>query len=219
MRKYFEILRKCRLFENISDEDLLSMLRCLGAKVQRYDKNQIIFTEGDPISQIGIVLWGTVQIVRVDYYGNRSIVTNIEPAQLFGESFVCAEINAIPVNIIAAEASETLLIDGRRMMRSCSNTCEFHSQMIFNLMRVMAVKDLIFNQKIEITSKRTTREKLMTYLLQQAKIQDSSSFTIPFDRQELADFLEVDRSGLSAEISKLRKEGVLTCKRNQFTLL
>ncbi|MBQ8687205.1 MAG: Crp/Fnr family transcriptional regulator [Ruminococcus sp.] len=218
MRKYQNVLRQCRLFEHVSDENLLAMLGCLHASIQRFHKNQMILTEGMPASHIGIVLSGTVQLVRVDYYGNRSIVASMTASQLFGESFVCAEVQAIPVSIVAAEDCEVMLVDGRRIVHACSNACEFHSRMIFNLLKIVAAKNLLFNQKIEITSRRTTREKLMTYLLQQAKVQ-GSSFVIPYNRQELADFLEVDRSGLSAEISKLRREGVLTCRKNAFTLL
>jgi len=219
MKKYFEPLRKCHLFDEIADDNLFAMLGCLGARVQSYSRNQPIIEEGEPAAQVGIVLSGSAQIMRVDYYGNRSIVTNIEPSQLFGESFACAEVKAMPVSVVASEDCNIMLIDCHRIMQSCCNACEFHNQIIFNLMKVIATKNLIFNQKIEITSKRTTREKLMTYLLLQAKLQGTNSFTIPFDRQELADFLEVDRSGLSAEISKLRNNGIIECRKNSFTLL
>lgn len=219
MKKYFDSLRLCPLFHNINDENLLAMLACLGAQIHHYEKGQCIIEEGEPAAYVGIVLSGSAQIVRVDYYGNRSIVTNIEQSHLFGESFACAEVKAIPVSVIASETCDIMLIDCHRITQSCSNACEFHNQIIFNLMKVVAVKNLIFNQKIEVTSKRTTREKLMTYLHIQAKQQKSNQFTIPFDRQELADFLEVDRSGLSAEISKLRNSGVIACRKNQFTLL
>lgn len=218
MKKYLEILRNCKLFENIADENLLAMLSCLGAEVRSYTKNQNIFTEGERASHMGILLSGTAQIVRVDFYGNRSIVTNIEPPQLFGESFACTETKSIPVNVIAEKDCEVMRIESRKMLHPCCNVCEFHSRMIFNLMKEIAAKNMLLNQKIEIISRRTTREKLMTYLLIQAK-KHGSSFTIPYDRQELADFLEVDRSGLSAEISKLRKENAIECKRNFFRLL
>lgn len=218
MKKYLEILRNCKLFENIADENLLAMLSCLGAEVRSYTKNQNIFTEGERASHMGILLSGTAQIIRVDFYGNRSIVTNIEPPQLFGESFACTETKSIPVNVIAEKDCEVMRIESRKMLHPCCNVCEFHSRMIFNLMKEIAAKNMLLNQKIEIISRRTTREKLMTYLLIQAK-KHGSSFTIPYDRQELADFLEVDRSGLSAEISKLRKENVIECKRNFFRLL
>lgn len=218
MKKYLEILKKCKLFESIEDENILKMIRCLGAKVHSYKKEQTIFAEGEMASHMGILLSGTVQIVRVDYYGNRSILTIIEPSALFGESFACAEIKSIPVNVIAEKDCAVMLIDCRKILHPCCNACEFHSRIIFHLMKEIAAKNLLLNQKIEIISKRTTREKLMTYLLMQAK-QHGDNFTVPYDRQELADFLEVDRSGLSAEISKLRKEHVIECKRNSFKLL
>ena len=149
---------------------------------------------------------------------SRSIVTAVEPSQLFGESFACTEAKSIPVNIIAENDCEVMMIDSRKILQPCCNACEFHNRIIFNLMKDIAGKNLLLNQKIDIISKRTTREKLMTYLMIQAK-KYGSSFTVPYDRQELADFLEVDRSGLSAEISKLRKENVIECKRNFFRLL
>lgn len=219
MRKYFEILRKCTLFDNISEENLFQMLNCLNPKLQSFEKNKIIIEEGTSAKYVGIVLSGTAQIIRLDYYGNRNIVTNIEPSNLFGESFAYADIQEIPVSVIACEDTEVMLIDCRKITKTCSNSCKSHNQMIFNLLKVMAMKNIFFNQKAEITSKRTTREKLLTYLMQQAKKHNSNSFTIPFDRQELADYLEVDRSGLSAEISKLRSGGIIECHRSKFKLI
>ncbi len=219
MQKYTDVLRKCKLFDNVSDENLATMLGCLGAQVRSYSKNQPIISEGTKATHIGLLLSGGVQLVRTDYNGNRSIVANVEPSQIFAESFVCAEVESIPVNIIASEPSDVMLIDGKHILSTCCKSCSFHNQMIFNLMKLVASKNLIFDQKIEITSKRTTREKLMTYLLGQAKLRGSEHFKIPYDRQELADFLEVDRSGLSAEISKLRREGVIECHRSEFRLL
>ena len=219
MKNQLDILRKCPLFYQLGDESLREMLRCFGAKDRRYKKGETVLAEGDKAECLGIVLQGSVQLVRVDYYGNRSILTNIEPPQIFGEAFVCAGLNALPVDVIAAEDTEILLIDAQHIARPCGKACAFHSQTIFNLLHIVAKKNLIFHQKIEITSKRTTREKLMTYLLLQAKKAESSTFTIPYDRQELADYLGVERSGLSAEISKLRREKVLACRRSTFTLL
>lgn len=219
MKKYFEIIKNCSLFENIATENFAEMLKCLDAKIRTYKKNQGIISEGDKISQIGIVLKGTVQITRMDYYGNRNIVAAIEPTQLFGESFVCARTNAVGINADAAEDCEIMFLSGEKIMSSCRNACEFHNRLIYNLMKILAEKNLMFNRKIEIISKKTTREKLMTYLLQQAKQQSSDSFEIPYNRQELADFLGVDRSGLSAEIGKLRSEGVVECHNNKFTII
>lgn len=219
MKEYFGILKKCNLFYGIDANNLCAMLDCLGAKVCSYKKNQVIIAEGTPAKYFGIVLSGSVGITKLDYFGNKSIISIIEPSQLFGESFACAEVEAVSVNAIAQYDSEIMLIDCKKITNSCNNACEFHSILIYNLLKILAEKNLMFNQKIEITSKRTTREKLMTYLSMQAKKNSSDSFYIPFDRQSLADFLEVERSGLSAEISKLRSEGIIESKRNYFKIL
>lgn len=219
MKKYSAILATCPLFQGISEEELSALLGCLGARVSSAEKNELIFREGDPARFVGIVLTGQVQVIREDYYGNRTILSRIGPGQLFGESFACANVGALPVSVEAVEKSEVMLIDCRRLTQTCGSACAFHSKMIFHLMNIMATKNLAFHRKLEVTSKRTTREKLMTYLLLQAKEQGSDHFTIPFDRQALADYLEVDRSGLSAEISKLRAEGVLENRKSTFTLL
>lgn len=219
MKKFFDILRDCPLFNQIEDEDLTEMLVCLGAKEHSYKKGDTVFAEGDKAKYLGIVLKGSVQLGRVDYYGNRSILTNIEPPQLFGEAFACAELESLPIDAVAAEDTEVLLIDAQLIANPCGSACRFHYQTMLNLLHIVAKKNLVLHQKMEITSKRTTREKLMTYLLLQAKKAKSRTFTIPYDRQELADYLEVERSGLSAEISKLRNEKVLECRRSTFTLL
>lgn len=219
MKKYLDILKKCPLFTEISDEDLLIMLGCLGAKVEFFDKKYTILAEGTPANRIGIVLSGSVQVVQVDYYGNRSILSELGVSEVFGEAFACAESAAIPVAVIANEPCEVMLISSVHLLHTCGNHCAFHNQLIFNLMRDLAEKTIQFHQRIEITSKRTTREKLMSYLMMQAKREGKNRFEIPFDRQELADYLEVDRSGLSAELGKLKREGVLDCRKNQFTLL
>lgn len=219
MKKYNPILERCPLFDGIRMEDLSAMMGCIGGHTISVDKGQSIYREGDPATHVGMVLSGAVRMIREDYYGNRSIVAHIGPAELFGETYACAGITSLPISVVADEDSTVLLMDCRRITTTCSSACAFHNRIIFNLLRLVAVKNLIFDQKIQVTSKRTTREKLMAYLLNQAKLQGSNSFTIPYDRQELADYLEVDRSGLSAEISKLRKEKVLESDKCNFKLL
>ena len=219
MKNYHPILRQCPLFDGIQMEDLSAMLGCIGGRTMTVQKGGSVCSEGDPATHVGMVLSGAVQMVREDYYGNRSIVAHIGPAELFGETYACAGVEALPISVVADEDSTVLLMDCRRITTTCSSACSFHSRIIYNLLRLVAMKNLVFDQKIQVTSKRSTRDKLMAFLLHQAKLQNSSSFTIPYDRQELADYLEVDRSGLSAEISKLRREGILESQRNHFTLL
>ena len=219
MQKYYEILRKCPLFYDIENENLIPMLGCIRAKVRQVCRDEVIAYEGESCADVGIVLSGEIQITRTDYEGNRSIVSSILPSELFGESFACAELKSSPVDIVAREDGEIMVIDIHCLMHTCSNACAFHNQMIFNLLKAVSASNIALNQKIEIISKRSTREKLIAYLSMQAKKTGKTAFTIPYDRQELADFLEVDRSGLSAEISKLRREGVLECKNSTFKLL
>lgn len=219
MKEFIPVLKQCSLFRLVEEKDLQAMLSCLQAKVRQYHKGDYICSEGSPAEQIGIILSGMAQISRDDYYGNRSVLGRLKPSDLFGETFAFAGVKEFPLNVTAVNDVEVLFIDSNRIISPCSHACGFHTRLIYNLLNVMAQKNLGFHQKIQITSKRTTREKLMAFLTIQAQAHDSSTFEIPFDRQALADYLEVDRSGLSAEISKLRKEGVLECHRSTFTLL
>jgi CRP-like cAMP-binding protein len=187
--------------------------------VEFFDKKYTVMAEGSAAKYIGIVLTGAANTVQVDYYGNRSILGSINAGEIFGSAFACAEAECMPVSIVASEPCEVMLIDCSHIMHTCSNNCGFHQQLIYNLMKDMAQKVLEFHERIEITSKRSTRERLMAYLAICAKKAGADSFEIPFDRQELADYLEVDRSGLSAEISKLRAEGILESNKRRFKLL
>ena len=218
MKKYLEILKKCPLFEGIEDGDLLKMLVCLGAKTDFYDKKYTILSEETPAKYIGVVLSGSVQVSQVDYYGNRSILSVLVAGEVFAEAFACAEVGSMPVSVIANEPCEIMMIDSSHILHTCQNNCGFHQRLIFNLMKDLATKTILFHQRIEVTSKRTTRDKLLTYLMMQAKRAGNREFDIPFDRQELADYLEVERSGLSAEIGKLRREGVLDSEKKHFIL-
>lgn len=219
MEQYHQVLAQCPLFDGIRVEDIHAMMGCIDGRTVSVLKGQHVFHEGDPAVNVGMVLSGAVRMVREDFYGNRSIVAHIGPSGLFGETYACAGITALPISVVADTDSVLLLMDCRRISVSCSNACAFHNRIVFNLLKLVAEKNLVFDQKIQVTSKRTTRDKLMAYLLNQAKLQGSNSFTIPYDRQELADYLEVDRSGLSAEISKLRKEGILESEKSRFILL
>ena len=219
MEQYLPVLQQCTLFEGVRDEDILEMLGCLGAGVRSASKDQQILTEGDTAAFVGILLSGGAHIVNEDIYGNRSIIGRVEPGQLFGESFACAGVPALPVSVVATQESKVMLIDARRITACCSNACAFHNRMIFNLLRAVAVKNLEFHRKLSILSKRTTRQKLMAYLLAQAKETGNRSFTVPFDRQGLADYLGVERSAMSAELGKLRADAVIDFDRSHFTIL
>lgn len=219
MEEIYAMAGKCPLFAGISQTEFAGMLGCLGARVLELKKGIPVLREGDQTNRIGVILSGSVQIIREDYYGDRSVLSHIGPAQIFGEAYAFSDAKALPVSVVPDQDGKVLMLDSRKIASCCANACDFHNQMIYNLLRLVANKSLMLHQKIDITSKRTTRQKLLSYLAYQAKLQNSNSFTIPFDRQALADYLEVDRSGLSAQISQLRKEGVLESERSHFHLL
>lgn len=219
MEIYLDILKRVPLFYGIDAPSLLAMLGCLSAKVVTYRPNAIIFSEGDPAEYVGIVLSGEVQIVKDDFYGNRNILASLSEAQLFAESFACADVAVLPVSVLAMKETAIMHINLRKITTTCSNCCDFHSKLVYNMLRIVANKNVQLNQKIEFISKRTTREKLMAYLLQEAKKAGNNSFSIPFNRQELADFLFVDRSAMSNELCKLRNEEILNFSKNKFQLL
>jgi CRP-like cAMP-binding protein len=218
MKKYFDILKTVDLFKGIEEAELQPLLACLSAKEAHYKKGQTVFFNGENIERFGIVLSGQVQVVQDDYYGNRSILAKIGTGHLFGESFACAEIKKLSVSVLATTESELLFIDCRRLAVPCAEACVFHSSLIRNMLSIVSMKNISLTQKIEFTSKRTTREKLLAYLSVEATKVGSSRFSIPFNRQELADYLSVDRSAMSAELSKLRDDGILNFHKNLFEL-
>ncbi|MDR2507915.1 MAG: Crp/Fnr family transcriptional regulator [Candidatus Accumulibacter sp.] len=222
MDSYFETcltLKKCPLFTDISEGDLESLLSCLSGRRRNYSKGETLLAEGGRLSAVGIVLSGSVHIVKEDFFGNCNIIAEISEGALFGEAIVCAEAERSPVNVIAAENSAILFIDYGRIVTTCPSACKFHSQLIKNMLRVLGQKNMSLVDKLEHITKRTIREKALSYLSGQAKQRGRKKIEIPFDRQQLADFLSVERSALSAELSRLRDEGIIKFQKNKFELL
>ena len=219
MKEYFEILQRCPLFSGVESAELEAMLGCLNARKVAADKDTYIFREGDSADFVGVVLSGAVRVLRTDFYGNQSILGQVEPGGVFGEAFSCAGAEALPVSVVAAQPTSVLLMDLKRVLTVCPRACSFHSRIVTNLVQALAQKNLHLNQRLDIASRRTTRDKLLAYLTDQAKRQNSAQFIIPFDRQTLADYLGVERSAMSAELSKLQKEGILETRKNWFKLL
>lgn len=219
MQKYNAILENLPLFEHMELQDIHSILKCMDAKIEQYSKNEFIRMEGDPADFIGIVLDGTVQIQQHDCDGNRSITSSLHKGQIFGEAFACAEILTLPRDIFAATAVTVMMLNKHNLLQPCKSICEIHPRIIRNLMKIVARKNLLLSQKLSYVSRKTTGEKIIAYLRDQAHLHNSNEFTIPFNRQELADYLGVERSAMSAEISKLQKNGILETNRSHFRLL
>lgn len=216
MKEYFGILSECPLFHNMEPSALDHILTCLDARLMKVPCGNFVFCENSPSGFAGVVLSGAVQIVRDDYYGNRSVLAFLQPGEMFAEVFSFAGLETMPVSAVASKDSLILLLDCRQILNTCENTCQFHSQLLKNLLQDMARKSLALHQKIHYMSQKTTKEKLIAYLLDQAKQNNSAEFVIPYDRQALADYLGVDRSAMSAEIGKLKKAEQLDTKGSWF---
>ncbi len=216
--EYPEVLQNCPLFAGIQAEEIEAILHCLSSKKRSYAKNMYIYSTEESVSSVGLIVSGSVHIIREDYWGNRDILGQFGPGELFAESFSCAQMDKIPVSVVSAEETEILLIDCRKIIRTCSSACLFHSRLIQNMLQILARKNIALTQKLEQMAKRTTREKLLAYLSAEAQKAGSNSFMIPFNRQELADYLSVDRRRMSAELSKMRSEGLLDFDRSRFAL-
>lgn len=218
MQNHLPALKKCRLFIDLSDFEILTLLKCLNAQITVYRKDSFIFQAGDKPEHVGIVLEGCVHIVQEDYWGNRIILNAAEEGHLFGEAFSCALAENFPVSAVASEKTTVMLIDYRKIITTCSATCSFHAGLIQNMLRILADKNILLTRKIEHISKKKIWEKVLSYLSEQALQAGSNSFAIPFNRQELADYLAVERSALSKTLCKMRDDEMLTFHKNKFVL-
>ena len=214
----FSVLSKSILFRGITEEELKEMSGCLGAYEKSYQKGQIVYRMGDTVDAIGIVLTGSVMIENDDIWGNKSILDHVGPGQIFAETYACVPGEPLMVNVVASEKSEILFLNISKVITTCCKTCTSHSKLIRNLLAISSQKNLNLSRRIFYTSSKSIRGRLLSYLSHQAMKEGSYQFTIPFNRQQLADYLGVDRSAMSNELSKMRTEGILTYEKNQFVL-
>lgn len=219
MKKYVPILKKTKLFSGVGEDDVTSMLSCLGARLKSYKKGEFVLRQGEHLSDIVVLVEGKLHIQKDDYWGNRSILGLIEVGEMFGEAYVSPESSSLLNDVVAVEDSTAIFFDVKRIITTCPSACRFHSMVVQNMFFAISEKNRKLVQKLGHMSKRTTREKLISYLSEEAGRQNSSSFSIPFNRQQLADFLSVDRSAMSNELCKMRDEGLLEFEKNRFRLL
>jgi CRP-like cAMP-binding protein len=212
-------LKGSPLFQGVSEDELGSLIQCLGCTFRNYSKGEIVYRAGDFVREIGIVAGGRVRITKDDAWGNSNIIAEVTAGEMFAEAVVCGGTGALPVNVTAAADTEVMFADFQRIIATCSSACVFHTLLIRNMIGVFARKNIMLTGKMEHITKRATRGKLLSYLSEQSRIHSSKSFVIPFDRQELADYLSVERSALSGEMSRLKSEGMINYRKNHFELL
>ena len=216
---HLPLIGRSPLFDGICADDLEALLSCLGARTRAFSKGAAVLRRGNVTTHMGMVLEGAVRVERDDYWGNRNIIASFGPGQSFAEVYACEPDLPLDVNVVAASDALVLFLDVGRVATMCSTSCAFHARLVRNLLGLIAKRTHALTRKIEHTSKRTTRAKLLSYLSDQAESAGSNRFSIPFDRQELADYLSVDRSAMCAELSRMKRDGLVDFQRTQFEIV
>ena len=218
MKDFLPVLRSSPLFFGISAEEASAMLSCLQAEKKDFPKEAFLLHVGDTAESIGLILSGSILVIQEDIWGNRNILSKAGPGQTFAAAYACAPGSVLNVNVFAETPVTALFLNVKRILNVCPSACTHHSRIIRNLLSDLAEKNLRFSEKLTHMSQRTTRDKLMSYLSAEAQRLGTYEFDIPFSRQQLADYLGVERSGLSLELGKMRSEELLDFHKNHFAL-
>lgn len=219
MKKYVSVLKKTKMFSGLNEQEISAMLSCLNGRLFKYKKGEYVLRQGDKLRDIIVLVEGNLHIQKEDYWGNRSILGHITAGDMFGEAYATTKSEPLLNDVFAVENSVAIFFDVNRILTTCSSACIFHNTVIHNLFFAISEKNRNLVQKLGHMSMRSTREKLISYLSEEAKKHNSPMFTIPYNRQQLADFLSVDRSAMSNELCKMRDEGLLEFRKNKFKLL
>ena len=218
MKEFLPVIRSSSLFSGISETELTAMLSCLETREERFPKDTFLLRTGDTAESIGLVLSGSVLVVQEDIWGNRNILSKAGPGQTFAAAYACATGSLLNVSVLAETPVTAMFLNVKRVLNVCPSACEHHSRIIRNLLGELAEKNLRFGEKLTHMGQRTTRAKLMSYFSAEAQRLGTYEFDIPFSRQQLADYLAVERSGLSLELGKMRSEGLLDFHKSHFIL-
>lgn len=219
MKQFISVLKRTKLFAGVTDQEIETMLSCLGATKKEYKKGEYVFRQGECLKYFAILVEGGLHIQQDDYWGNRSIIGPIAVGEMFGEAYIAPRSGPLLNDVIAVEDSTVILFDAGKVLTTCSSACRFHGIAVQNLFFAISERNRNLVQKLGHMSKRCTREKLLSYLSAESQRHNSSSFTIPFNRQQLADYLSVERSAMSNELCKMRDDGLLLFEKNRFQLL
>lgn len=211
-------LSDTQLFLGLTEKEITTLLQCLHARQKMYRKGEIILSEGKPTRQMGIVLSGMAVISSSDVWGVNSILGSASPGTVFAEAYACSPGEPLMISVYASEDTSVLFLDIHRVLSSCTSACRFHARLIRNLLTVCASKNLQLSRRILHTSSKSIRGRLLSYFSECVKKTGSLSFEIPYSRQQLADYLSVDRSALSNELSKMQKDGLIQYHRNHVSI-
>ena len=212
------LAKRSHLFDGIGTDNLSALFSCLGARRVRLAKGELLLRTGEKADRFGVVLSGSLAVSAYDTGGKRTLIKLIRAPECVAAAQALSGADAMSVDVEANEDGEVLLLKAARIATACENACAFHARLVRNIMRTLAVKTLELNRKLDILSRRATADRLMAYLCAVAKEKGSCEFDIPLDRQGLADYLCVERSALSAEISRLSRTGAFSARKRHFIL-
>ncbi len=211
-------LANTQLFRGISESEIAELLLCLGAHERSFQKDDVIFRAGSPVDEFGLVLSGSVNIVVNLYWGNSIIFGHVSKGEVFAENYAAIPGKEPVCDVVACEDTHVLFLKMQSVMTTCRMGCAYHNRIIQNMLRISAQKNLNMSSRMMHTASKSLRERLLSYLSEQALERGSAHFTIPFNRQQLADYLAVNRSAMSNELSKMQEEGLITFRKNEFIL-
>ena len=214
----FSLISQTALFRGYTPRETEQLLLGLRASTRRFPRDSAIYTAGKPVSNIGIVLSGSAQIENNDIWGNTSILTLVKPGEVFAEAYACVPDEPMMVDVIAVEDTEILFVNVPEIFRLASSGKNNYTRLIQNLVIISARKNLSLSRRIFHTSSKKIRGRLLSYLSYQAELQNSNRIEIPMNRQQLADYLSLDRSALSKELGRMKADGILDYHKNVFIL-
>ena len=217
MDKYYNQIKNSALFYGISDSELKGILECFMARVRTYDAGDVIIRQGERVLNLYMVLEGGVNIEKDSFWGRRIIVSRVNQNENIALAFVAAK-NVSNVDVVAVKKTKLLVLNYEKCTSMCQNACTRHRVLINNMFEILSKENIELIQKIENVSQKSIRDKLLTYLSNEAQKCKSNSFEIGFNRQDLADYLNIDRSAMCFEMSKLQKEGLISYEKNKFIL-
>ena len=212
------ILKKTELFQNMTDDEISSMLKCLNSKTKIYQRDEFIFLAGESKPAVGIIIYGKAQVIKENMQGDRLILRKLGVGDMFGETYAGMDIDTVPVSVSALEETQVVLFELKYILNTCKSACAFHQMLILNLMKNIAKKSAMLNEQMSFLSHKTIRGRLEAYLFEQADKSNSASFSIPYNRRELAEYLCMDRSAMQRELGKMKTEGALSFNKNTFRI-
>lgn len=214
----YDLLNKIPLFSGLTENEIRELLNQQNTRKRIFEKGETVLYEGESVREIGIVLSGRVIIELSDAWGNNSVISGVEKGGAFAEAYACVPDSLMLQHVTAYEKSEILFIDIRALLETDGVKNKAQLKLLKNLLTVCASKNLKLSSRMLNITPKTIRARLMSYLSECVKTSGSYKFEIPYDRRQLADYLGTDRSALSAELSKMQKDGLLKYNKNRFEI-